>query len=151
MILMVDDDPEDIQIFCSALYECNKPYYCISVSSGEEALQFLNSSFILPDYIFMDLNMPRLNGKECLIQIKKEPQFSNIPVIIYSATSQHTEAEKLYTSGADYFFTKPMSTKLLAETISEILNGHLLKAIGQLYSDITIALRISPLQCCCQN
>jgi CheY-like chemotaxis protein len=132
MILMVDDDPEDIQLFCSALYECNKPYYCISVSSGEAALQFLSSTFILPDFIFMDLNMPRLNGKECLIQIKKESQFNNIPIIIYSTTSQNGEVEKLYRLGADYFFTKPVKTEVLVETISEILNGHLLKATGYL-------------------
>jgi len=127
---MVDDDPDDVQFFCSALYETNKPYYCISVPNGEEALLFLNSSFINPDFIFMDLNMPRINGKECLIEIKKNVQFIDIPIIIYSTSSQKHEIEQLYRLGANYYFKKPESPKLLIDKISEILEGNLRKAIS---------------------
>jgi len=127
MILMVDDDPDDVQLFCSALYETNKPYYCISVPDGEEALQFLNATFINPDFIFIDLNMPRVNGKECLMQIKKQPKLNGIPVIIYSTSMQKREIEQLYELGADYFITKPYSTHDLMNTITKILEGKLLR------------------------
>lgn len=127
MILMVDDDPDDVQFFCSALYETNKPYYCISVPDGEEALHFLNNTFICPDFIFIDLNMPGIDGKECLVEIKKRAQLKGIPVIIYSTTSQKQEIDDLYQLGADYFFTKPCNTALLTSTISDILEGNLWK------------------------
>lgn len=135
MILMIDDDPDDVQLFCSALYETNKPYYCISVPDGAEALQFLDATFIHPEFIFMDLNMPRVNGKECLMQIKKEPKFNGIPVIIYTTSMQKREMEQLYKLGADYFITKPYSPHELMNTITEVLEGKIVKK-GELTESI---------------
>jgi CheY-like chemotaxis protein len=121
MILMVDDDPDDVQFFCNALYESNKPYYCISVTNADEALQFLEHTLINPEFIFLDLNMPRLNGKECLIKLKTNPQSKDIPVIVYSTSSQKKEIEELYKLGAAQFVSKPYSMRLLINTISDIL------------------------------
>jgi CheY-like chemotaxis protein len=121
MILIVDDDPEDVQFFCNALYETNKPFYCISVSDADEALLFLENTLIIPEFIFLDLNMPRTNGKECLLRLKKNPQSKDIPVIIYSTTSHKKEIDELYKLGASQFITKPYSIHALMNTISEIL------------------------------
>ena len=123
MILMVDDDPDDVQFFCNALYESDQPYYCISVSGAEEALTFLENTLIIPEFIFLDLNMPCLNGKECLMKLKSNPQSKNIPVIIYSTSSQKKEVEELYKLGASQFVTKPYSMKTLMNTISDIFEN----------------------------
>jgi CheY-like chemotaxis protein len=122
MILIVDDDPDDVQFFCNALYESNKPYYCISVTNAEEALLFIENTLINPEFIFLDLNMPRVDGKECLIKLKSNPQSKNIPVIVYSTTSHKKEIEELYKLGAAKFITKPDNMKVLINAISDILN-----------------------------
>lgn len=120
-ILIVDDDSDDAQLLSEAVYETNKAYTCIVVSNGEEALDFLHNTKKLPEFIFLDLNMPKINGKECLIEIKANHRFDNIPIIIYSTTSQKKEKEELYRLGADYFLTKPHDFKILRNSISKIL------------------------------
>jgi len=122
MILIVDDDPDDVQFFCNALYESNKPYYCISVTNAEEALLFIETTLINPEFIFLDLNMPRVDGKECLIKLKSNPQSKDIPVIVYSTSSHKKEIEEVYKLGAAKFITKPDSMKVLINAISDILN-----------------------------
>lgn len=122
MILIVDDDPDDVQFFCNALYESNKPYYCISVTNAEEALLFIENTLINPEFIFLDLNMPCVDGKECLIKLKSNPQSKDIPVIVYSTSSHKKEIEELYKLGAAKFITKPDSMKVLINAISDILN-----------------------------
>lgn len=122
MVLIVDDDPDDVQFFCTALYESNKPYYCISVTNAEEALLFIENTFINPEFIFLDLNMPRVNGKECLIKLKANPQSKDIPVIVYSTSSQKKEIEELYKLGASKFISKPDSMRMLISALSDILN-----------------------------
>jgi CheY-like chemotaxis protein len=121
MILMVDDDPDDVLFFCNALYESNKPYYCISVTNAEEALQFLEHTLINPEFIFLDLNMPRVNGKECLKKLKTNPQSQDIPVIVYSTSSQKREIDEMYKLGASKFVSKPYSMRVLIDTLSDIL------------------------------
>ena len=121
MILIVDDDPDDVQFFCNALYESNKPYYCISVTNAEEALLFIENTLINPEFIFLDLNMPRVDGKECLIKLKSNPQSKDIPVIVYSTSSNKKEIEDVYKLGAAKFITKPDSMKVLINALSNIL------------------------------
>jgi CheY-like chemotaxis protein len=121
-ILIVDDDSDDAQFLSEAVHQTNKTYTCIAVSNGDEALDFLYTTKRLPDFIFLDLNMPKINGKECLIKIKANHQFDNIPVIIYSTTSQKQEKDELYRLGANYFLTKPYDFAILRNSISKILS-----------------------------
>ena len=81
-LLIVDDDPDDIQLFCEALAEINETIHCFSATNGEEALQLLKATIVKPDFIFLDLNMPRMSGKQLLVQLKSDAQFASIPVII---------------------------------------------------------------------
>ena len=122
-ILIADDDSDDAQLLSEAVHETNNSYSCIAVSNGEEALQFLQTATIKPDFIFLDLNMPRVNGKECLMEIKRNAQFNEIPVIIYSTTRQKKEMEELYRLGADHFLTKPHDFTILRNSILKILSG----------------------------
>ncbi len=93
-LLIVDDDPDDLWLF--SVYEINKGYRCITASNGKEALQLLQNAIVKPHYIFMDLNLPVMNGKECLREIKKKPRFADIPVIIYSTSKLKTDMEEVY-------------------------------------------------------
>ena len=72
IILMVDDDEDDRRLFFEAAKEVSESIHCVSAEDGEKALTMLQSEHgLLPDYIFLDLNMPRLNGRQCLAEIKK--------------------------------------------------------------------------------
>lgn len=120
-ILIVDDDIDDAQLLTEAIYQTGTDYICIAVSNGEEALLFLKNNITKPDFIFLDLNMPRINGRECLLAIRSNPQLKNIPVVIYTTTTQKKEKEELLRLGADYFVSKPYNFSVLINAVSNIL------------------------------
>jgi CheY-like chemotaxis protein len=122
-LLIVDDDPDDIGLFREAVYEINKGYRCITASNGKEALQLLQNAIKNPDFIFMDLNLPIMNGKECLIELKKNPEFAGIPVIIYSTSKLQTDIEEVSKLGAAHFLTKPNTFREIIKMVSGILTG----------------------------
>jgi CheY-like chemotaxis protein len=117
---LIDDDLDDQEIFSLALEKVSPSFKCVTASSGAEALKKLSDKpDAIPDYIFLDLNMPRMNGKECLKEIKKLSHLKDTPVIIYSTSSlknDMTESRKL---GAAEFITKPFS---MLELISVLNN-----------------------------
>jgi len=122
-LLIVDDDPDDIQLFCEALAEINETIHCFSATNGEEALQLLKATIVKPDFIFLDLNMPRMNGKQLLVQLKSDPQFASILVIIYSTSKIKQDVEDSLRMGAVAFITKPNKFEYLVEAISHVLTG----------------------------
>jgi CheY-like chemotaxis protein len=107
-ILIIDDDDDDRSLFLDALKEVNDTVKCLSASNGQDGLNILkNMKGVLPDLIFLDLNMPCLNGKQCLAEIKNNSDFAHIPVIIYSTTKRFEDVEETKKLGAAYFLTKP--------------------------------------------
>ena len=93
IILNVDDDLEDIEIFCDAVREIDPSIICMIAKSAEEALKILNSDIELPEYIFLDINMPKVDGNMCLKEIKRDPRLNRIPVIMYSTFSKKSDIE----------------------------------------------------------
>jgi CheY-like chemotaxis protein len=81
-ILLIDDDEDEQFFFTEALKEVNTPVKFFFASSAKEGMQLLK--FLLPDAVFIDINMPLLNGLECLSMIKEDDSINKIPVIIYS-------------------------------------------------------------------
>jgi CheY-like chemotaxis protein len=121
LILMVDDDADDRQFFKEALHEIYPSIECSTANDGIEALEFLKSSKRMPDFIFLDLNMPRMDGKKCLVEIKKNKRLTNIPVIIYS-TSKHEEDEKeTFKLGASAFLKKPYTFEEICNIIASVI------------------------------
>ena len=119
---LVDDDADDQEIFESALKEIDPAIRCIMANDGTEALLKLNSDkTFAPDFIFLDLNMPGINGKQCLAEIKKDSRFKTTPVIIYSTTVSERDMEEINHLGAMTFFTKPSRFSELCTTLSGIL------------------------------
>ena len=104
--LLVDDDPDDQEVFLTALGDVSPTALCLIAPDGDRALELLHNKETIPDYIFLDLNMPRMNGFEFLTAIKKSKVLKDIPVIVYSTTSQQTQMEKAKKLGASEFFTK---------------------------------------------
>lgn len=107
LVLFVDDDREDYEIFCDALSEVHPKAKCIYASGGVMALDTLKELIILPDYIFLDVNMPMMDGKEVLTRLKSHTRFQSVPVIVYSTTTNEREKIVFKDLGAQHFLAKP--------------------------------------------
>ncbi|MBC7830156.1 MAG: response regulator [Chitinophagaceae bacterium] len=124
IIMIVDDDDDDTELFCDAVKEVNKDIECISLSNSEEALRVLDlPATELPDYIFLDLNMPRLSGKQLLLKLKSNLRLRDIPVVIYTTSKLKKDMEETKQLGAAFFLTKPDKLSELRKAIGLILEG----------------------------
>lgn len=126
-ILIIDDDIDDIDFFIEAIETLDSSIECYKATNGEEGLQRLQSDLPHPDYIFLDLNMPRLNGKEFLTLVKKDPAFSDIPVIMYSTSGIESDIRESIALGACGFIVKPTRLSDLRDKIQGALQGAALK------------------------
>ena len=120
VILNVDDDQEDRDFFCEALREIDPAITCLIAASGMEALALLENQATLPDYIFLDINMPMMDGKQCLKVLKTLPRFQSIPVIMYSTSTDTREIKECYSLGAEDFLIKPHSYEKLVNDLASI-------------------------------
>ncbi|HEU5146580.1 MAG TPA: response regulator [Chryseosolibacter sp.] len=121
--LLIDDDDDDKEIFCIALGEANPAVKCFTADNGLEALQMLRDGSLVPDYIFLDLNMPLMSGKECLVEIRKQNHLKNTPVIIYSTSASERDIQETSILGASGFITKPPLLGALIEKLVEVFEG----------------------------
>ena len=126
--LLVDDDPDDQEVFLTALGDVSSSILCLVAPDGDRALELLHNEETIPDYIFLDLNMPRMNGFEFLAAMKKSRILKDIPVIVYSTTSQKAQIEKVKKLGATEFFTKTYKYEelitILKKYFGDELNDH---------------------------
>ena len=118
--LLVDDDPDDQEIFAMAVEAVNSAVTCHYADDGIKALEMLNSSQFVPDLIFVDLNMPRMNGKQCLAEIKKIDRLVNVPVYIYS-TSSHNQIKGQQDVAPTAYITKPSTLPELTQILKGVL------------------------------
>lgn len=131
--LLTDDDEDDRFLFQEALQSVDPSIYCNTARNGREALLFLkNVNRKLPDVIFLDINMPELNGWDFLTTVKKNSALSSIPIIMYSTSSHIMDIKKANELGAFGFLTKPDAMdelerilKYIAEGLKQGFNAHL--------------------------
>jgi len=104
---LIEDDPDDQEIFLNVLREIAPSVRCITATDGHDAILKLTAGDIKPDLIFADLNMPLMNGKLFLIERAAMEELSTIPVIILSTTSDQRSIEETLQLGATDCITKP--------------------------------------------
>jgi CheY-like chemotaxis protein len=104
-ILLADDDRDDRYFFGQALQELPVPTKLSTVEDGEKLIHYLYRHK-MPDVLFLDLNMPRKNGAECLAEIKTCKTLKDLPVVIYSTSLHNDVADILYANGAHYYLRK---------------------------------------------
>ncbi len=107
-ILLADDDADDRDFFKEAITEANIEADITMMSDGEQLSEYLSATKdqSLPDVIFLDINMPKKNGKECLKEIRSNTEFNHIPVIMFSTSSHKKDIEETFNNGADFYIIK---------------------------------------------
>jgi len=119
---LIDDDLEDQEIFALALEKLGSPCTFAAATSASEALsKFEADPSFIPDIIFLDLNLPQMNGRQFLAEIKKKNDLKHIPVVIYSTSSLPTDIHETRLLGASDYMVKPPSIQILQKSITSIL------------------------------
>lgn len=121
-IILADDDEDDRLFFTDAFSELKINTKVTTYNDGVELMEYLNEEdSILPDILFLDLNMPRKSGKECLIEIRANKKFENIAVAIYSTSSSEEDIEDTFVQGANIYIKKPNDFNVLKKTLSDVV------------------------------
>lgn len=121
-ILLIDDDSDDRKLFIEAVEQVDKMITCVSARSAQEGLLYLkNESNPLPDFIFLDLRMHGLSGKQCLVEIKNDARLRPVPVIVYTTSREVEESIELKRLGAAHFMSKPTSPDDIYYMLSIVL------------------------------
>ena len=124
-ILMADDDPDDRQLTKEAFAEAKLANDLRFVEDGVELLDYLNrrgkyvdpESSPRPGIILLDLNMPRKDGREALTEIKKDPRFKTLRIVILTTSNAEEDIAKSYSQSAASYITKPVTFDALVEVI----------------------------------
>jgi CheY-like chemotaxis protein len=120
-VLIIDDDEDDRELFRYALSNVNSHVTCVEAIDGEDGLRLLQKNSSKPDYIFLDLNMPRIDGILFLKKMRRDCKLRDIPVIVYTTSKFQNDKEKCVELGAVHFITKPTTLTEIEAAISFVL------------------------------
>ena len=120
--LLVDDDEDDSDLIVEVIKEIDASVHYTYAMEGPEALALLEKEY-MPHIIFLDINMPGMNGWQCLTKLKANERTKHIPVIMYSTSSYPHEIAKAFELGALAFFTKPNHYALLKKNMQIVLEA----------------------------
>lgn len=125
---LIDDDIDDQKIFSIITEEVDNSIICSFANDGVDALEKLTHCEVIPDLIFLDVNMPRMDGLECLRKIKKNDRLKNIPVYMYSTTADPTTVTLTKRLGVKDFIVKPNNINELVNILTNIYSQHRMQA-----------------------
>ena len=121
-ILLADDDTDDCHFFAEALETLPISTQLKTVHDGDELMNYLiENKQYLPHVLFLDINMPRKNGFECLAEIKQDEKLKDLPVIMFSTSSEREKINILFKTGADVYIRKPGNFAQLVQVIQHAL------------------------------
>lgn len=124
-ILMVEDNPGDVQLTREALDDCKMCNNLHVVEDGEQAMDFLKrisdySDSPKPDLIILDLNLPKMDGREVLREIKSDDELKTIPVVVLTTSKSEEDVLKSYKLHANCYITKPIDLEQFIEVVHSI-------------------------------
>jgi CheY-like chemotaxis protein len=121
-IILADDDEDDRLFFTDAFEELKINTKVNTFNDGVELMDYLNSPDAdLPNVLFLDLNMPKKNGIECLHEIKQNERFNDIAIAIFSTSSSEEHIEETFVSGANIYIKKPSDFTTLKKVLSDVV------------------------------
>lgn len=119
-ILFSDDDTDDALLFTQAADLLTSPVLLSFAEDGEQLMRYLSRE-MLPDMIFLDLNMPVKNGVECLSEIRSDKKLDWLPVIVYTTSDNPKDIDTCFNLGANLYVVKPTSFESIIKTLKKIL------------------------------
>jgi CheY-like chemotaxis protein len=126
--MLIDDDPDDQLFFRDAVQTIGWDLHCELVPTCQEAFRILELP-PPPDFIFMDLNMPVMNGFDCLANLKNQNNYKDIPVVIFTTSKNPNDISRTKQLGAKWFMTKPDDFNILCQKLDKIINTDLTEGI----------------------
>jgi CheY-like chemotaxis protein len=122
-IILADDDEDDRLFFTDAFEELKMATKVTTFKDGVYLMDYLNDTTNpLPHILFLDLNMPRKSGMECLQEIKENNRYDNIVIAIYSTSSSDQDIENTFVQGANIYIKKPSDFKMLKKMLSNVVS-----------------------------
>jgi DNA-binding response OmpR family regulator len=125
-ILLIEDDPDDIELLEDALQKFGVTYEMDTVIDGGNAIDYISEVRGKPDIIILDLNLPRVHGKQVILAVKSSVDFRDIPLLILTTSSSADDIAYAYKNGAKKYLQKPTSVdeiKLTVEVIKSLGEG----------------------------
>lgn len=119
LLLCIDDDPDDVDLFLDAVRIIDPAHTCVPAFNGREGVALLES--MQPDRIFLDINMPEMNGTETLREIRRNPRVQHVPVFMLSTTTNPSEMSLCKKLGATACLSKPATFQELCMVLREAL------------------------------
>lgn len=121
-MLLVDDNPADLDLTNEVLKKSTHHFCVNTVPDGAEAIAFLHregsyADMPRPDLIILDLNLPRKHGREVLSELKHDPDFARIPVVIFTTSQSTSDINRSYDLGANSYIQKPVDFEQFRETV----------------------------------
>ncbi|MGI8892399.1 MAG: TonB-dependent receptor plug domain-containing protein [Bacteroidia bacterium] len=121
-VLLIDDDIDDQEIFEIAMQNHDADVECVFANNGPQALERLKADVdFVPDYIFLDINMPLMNGDKCLEELRKIDRLKDVPIYMYSTSTYSEKYQQMKLMGAAEYVVKPYSIKDLTAVLSTIV------------------------------
>jgi len=121
-IILVDDDEDDRTFFAEALQDLDMATQLQEFKNGKDCLDYLaGTSEDFPELIFLDLNMPVMNGFDCLERIRKDSRFDEVMIAIYSTSSSEQDIESTFTKGANIYIKKPSRFIDLKNSLKQVI------------------------------
>ncbi|AWM12729.1 response regulator [Flavobacterium sediminis] len=122
LITLADDDEDDRMFFTDAFEELKINTVVNTFENGQELMDFLNHpESVLPNIIFLDLNMPIKNGMDCLKEIKQNDRLKDIAIAIYSTSSSDADVEETFVLGANIYIKKPSDFNMLKKVLNDVV------------------------------
>src|SRR5688572_22043749 len=123
-ILLIDDDKDDQVNFCRCINEIDPAIECLIANNGMEAMLHLRTINPKPELIFLDLNMPLMNGFEYLENLREQGVYDHIPVIIFTTSQDEEDFERCRKLGVTKFLTKPSDVEILKSELRMIIDQY---------------------------
>lgn len=121
-ILLVEDNPDDVELTRIAFAEAGCAHQLVVVSDGAEAVSYLQACTAadLPALVLLDLNLPRLDGREVLQAIRAEAATRSLPVVVLTTSAEPFDVDKVYELGANSYIQKPVDFERFVEVVRQI-------------------------------
>jgi CheY-like chemotaxis protein len=119
--VLIDDDRDDLEFLEEAILQIDNSVNCISYRFCDDALQKILNNAVVPNYIFIDMNMPKVNGTQCLKELRNDPKLKHVAITMLSTWMPAHVATTLKENGANFALQKPSKFEEYAHILKPIL------------------------------